>query len=391
MFASLSLLVVSSALLGATLADDVARIELALRRSGASITRLLPHFAEAQHALRVDLADATTPLAACHAVVLVGPASLAFRAVGQGDGAVLDGRSTRGVLALSVCGEPLPSALDVQVTAGRGALEARVVDTADRLDEDLLILEGREAADTAREAIPLVEALPAPAREGFDAMAGVHTVRLDADRFGRATVEEPWGPGCRRVVVRAESSKDPADLDVVVDGPGASRWLEDKGPASLVDRVVCTPALDPVTVRISDATPGAALRIDEIRLPEIPALEHLRRPLDMARLSAVLRAARLDPTARPAVVLQGSSGSGQVVLPRERGRCEAFVITFVDGRRSPRAALVTAHDRIPFLRVGDGAGLALARCTESDDALAVVTIDATSPWTLASVDLGKQP
>lgn len=389
--AFLSPLLVSSALLGATLADDVARIDRTLRRSGASVTRLLPHFAEAQHALRVDLADATTPSAPCHAVVLVGPPSLAFRAVGLGDGAALDGRSTRGVLALAVCGEPLPSAVDVQVTAGRGALEARIVETADRLDEDLLLLEGRDAADTAREAIPSVEALPAPARDGFDAMAGVHTVRLDADRFGRATVEEPWGPGCRRLVVRAESGKDPADLDVVVDGPGASRWLEDRGPAALVDRVVCTPALDPVTLRISDATPGAALRIDEVRLPEFPALEHLRRPLDVARLSAVIHAARLDPTTRPAIVIQGSAGSGQVVLPRERGRCEAFAITFVDGRRSPRAALVTAHERVPFLRVGDGAGLALARCTDNDDAVAVVSIEATSPWLLASVDLGKQP
>jgi hypothetical protein len=41
--------------------------------------------------------------------------------------------------------------------------------------------------------------------------------------------------------------------------------------------------------------------------------------------------------------------------------------------------------------VGDGAGLALARCTDNDDAVAVVRIEATSPWLLASVDLGKQP
>ncbi len=377
----------TSVIFGATLVDDVARIEHALRQAGARVTRLSPHFADAQRHLRIALDEVPVAKAPCQAAVLVGPPGLVFKAEGDGDAAAFEGRSTRGVLVLASCGAPLPASLTVHVVAGRGTLETRVVGTLQRLNDEWVELDSRGPPDAAREASPTVEALPPPSPEGLEPGPGLRTLRLDADRFGRASIEDSWPAGCRRVVVRAESTKDPSDLDVVVDGQGASRWLEDKGPAAIVDRVLCTPALEPATVRISDASPGAALRIDQLRLGDFPALEHLRRPLDVVRLSAVLHAAKLAPTSRAAVVLHGTAGSMQVAVPREPGRCEGFVVTFVDGRRSPRAALVTGGGRVPFLRVGDGAGLALARCT-GDEATVLIAIDAPSPWTLASVDLG---
>jgi hypothetical protein len=235
-----------------------------------------------------------------------------------------------------------------------------------------------------------VEALPAPPVEGMAALAGYRRARLEADRDGRATLEEPWIAGCRRLVVRAEESRDPADLDVVVDGPGASRWLEERGPAAIVDRVLCTPALDVATVRVQDAAPGAALSVETAFLEPIPALAHVRRGVEAARLAAVVHAAGFAPTPRPALVLHGVAGGTHVAVPRERGRCEGLVLIHAEGRRAPRASLVEGEDAAPFLRVGDGAGLALARCDGRGERT-LVRIDASSSWTLASVDLGEAP
>jgi hypothetical protein len=387
MNAALALIV--TALVAGRVTGDASRIEQEVRRGGGTVLRLPPQFAEPQRRARVELPSAAV-FAPCVTALFVGPPGLVFKLEALAGDAPIDARSTRGLLAHSVCGGALPSAVTLAVIAGRGTIEVRLAGTSERVDAEEFAEELRPPPDTARDRTPVVEALPAPPVEGMAALAGYRRARLEADRDGRASLEEPWIAGCRRLVVRAEEGRDPADLDVVVDGPGASRWLEDLGPAALVDRVLCTPTLEVATVRVRDASPGAALSVETAFLEPIPALAHVRRGVEASRLAAVVHAAAFVPTPRPALVVYGVGGVMQVAVPRERGRCEGFALTYADGRRAPRASLVDEGDAAPFLRVGEGAGLAIARCDGRGDRT-LVRIDAAGPWTLASVDLGEAP
>ncbi len=377
------------ALFAGRVTGDAAQVERELRRAGGTVLRLPAQFAEPQRRVRVDLPGAAV-FAPCQTALFVGPPGAVFKleaAVGE---APIDARSTRGLLAYFVCGGSLPSAVTLAVIAGRGAVEVRLAGTSERVAIEELADELRPQPDTARDRTPVVEALPPPPTEGMASLAGYRRERVEADRNGRATLEEPWIAGCRRLVVRAEEGRDPADLDVVVDGPGASRWLEDRGPSAIVDRVLCTPALEPATVRISDANPGAVVGVETAFLEEITALAHLRSGVEVARLATAVHAAAFAPTPRPALVMRGVGGVTQVAVPRERGRCEGLVVTFADGRRAPRVALVEAGGAVPFLRVGEGSGLAIARC-DGQGEKTFVRIDAAGAWTLASLDLGEAP
>jgi hypothetical protein len=387
MNAAVALLV--PALLAGRVAGDAGRVEREVRRAGGTVLRLPAQFAEPQRRVRVELPSAAV-FAPCQSALFVGPPGVVFKLEAEGGEAPIDARSTRGLLAHSVCGGSLPRAVTLAVIAGRGAIEVRLAGTSERFSIDDLAEELRPQPDAARDRSPVVEALPPPPVEGIAALAGYRRERVEADRNGRATIEEPWIAGCRRLVVRAEESRDPADLDVIVDGPGASRWLEDRGPAGIVDRVLCTPSLEPAIVRVSDANPGASVSVETAFLEEIAALAHVRSGVEAARLAMAVHAAGFTPTPRPAIVLRGVGGVTQVAIPRERGRCEGLVVTFAEGRRAPRASLVHEAGPVPLLRVGEGAGLALARCTGRGDRT-TVRIDAAGAWTLASVDLGEAP
>lgn len=372
-----------------TVRADAERLEAVLRHEGAVTVRLAPHFAEAQRHVTIDLPASALPESPCATLVVVGPPSLGFRVEGP-EGSGVDVRATRGVALVGACGERLPSSVVVGVLGGRGTLEARLVGSAEPLDEESLVETLRPSPDLARERTPVAEATAAPPVEGVEGLAGYRRVRLEADRNGRATLEEPWAAGCRRVVVRAEDARDGADLDVVLDGPGLSRWLEDRGPSAIVDRVVCTPRLEPATLRVSDATPGAVLRVESGFLQEMTPFEPLRREVERARLASVAHAARFEPTPRPVVLVHGVAGASEVPLAREQGRCEGFLLTFADARRPPRVALLTARGPVPFVKVADGAGLALAQC-QGVGSFSRVRVDSASAWTLASVDLGEAP
>ncbi len=376
-------------LLGARVVDDVARLEAWVRSAGGHVVRLTPQFAEAPRALRLEL-PAASPAARCHHVIVLGPPSVAFRMEsleGAGSG---DVRSTRGVVVLGSCGAALPPSLAVHVVSGRGVLEARLVSAPDRLDEEALLAGLRPPPDLARDRTPSALVLPVPRVEALSELPAYRRMRIEADRFGRATIEETWAAGCRRLIVGNENPLESSDLDVVVDGPGLTRWLEDKGPAAGVDRVVCTPPLEPATLRVTDATPGATLRIEYASLPEIEAFALLRAPTDAARLSALVHAADLAPTPLPAIVLRGVAGATTVAVPRQAGRCEAILVSFGDGRRGSRATLLGREGPTPFLRVGDGAGFALARC-EGQGNTFQIAIETQAPWTLATLDLGASP
>jgi hypothetical protein len=377
------------ALLAGRVTGDAARVDREVRRSGGTLLRLPAQFAEPQRRVRVELPSAAV-FAPCQTALFVGPPGVVLKLEAVAGEAPIDARSTRGLLAYSVCGGSLPSAVTLAVLAGRGAIEVRLAGTSERFAIDELAEEIRPQPDAARDRTPAVEALPPPPVEGMPALAGYRRERLEADRNGRATLEEPWIAGCRRLVVRAEESRDPADLDVIVDGPGASRWLEDRGPAAIVDRVLCTPALEPAIVRVSDANPGATVSVETAFLEEIPALAHVRSGVEAARLAGAIHAAAFAPTPRPAIVQRGVGGVTQVTVPRERGRCEGLVLIVADGRRAPRASLLDDGDSAPFLRVGDGAGLAIARCEGRGDHT-LVRVDAAAAWTLASIDLGEAP
>lgn len=386
MLAALSLLALLP--LGVVRAD-AERLELTLRHEGAIVARLAPHFAEAQRHLTFELPAGALPASPCTTLALVGPASLNYRVEGPESSGV-DVRATRGIALVGACGASLPAAVTVSVLGGRGTIEARMIGSPELLDEDAIVAALRPPPDSARDRTPVPEAFAAPRVEGIEALAGYRRLRVEVDRNGRATLEEPWAAGCRRLVVRADDAKDVADLDVLVDGPGISRWLEDRGPASLVDRVVCTPKLEPATVRVSDAVPGSTVRIEVAFMPEIAAFEPLRREVERARLSAVAHAARFDPTPRPVVLVHGVAGSSEVPIAREHGRCEGLLVTFADGRRVPRVSLVTPRGPVPFVRMADGTGLALAQCQGAGQT-SRVRIDASAAWTLASVDLGEAP
>jgi hypothetical protein len=380
---------VVSAILAGRVVGDTARVEAELRRGGATILRLPPRFAEPQRRTRVEL-PAAAVFAPCQTALFVGPPGSVFKLESASGEAPVDARSMRGLLAYSVCGGSLPEAVTLAIVSGRGTVEVRVVGSAERIELEEVAEDVRPAPDLARDRTPTIEALPAAPVENISSMAGYRRARIEADRNGRAALEEPWIAGCRRLVVRAEDGREPSDLDVVVDGPGASRWLEERGPASSVDRVLCTPALDQVTVRVSDANPGAAVIVETAFLEEIPAFAHIRRAIDVARLSAAVHAAQLTPTPRPATVVHGTGGATRVAIAREPGRCEGLVLTYSDARRAPRAALVSGAEAVPFLRVGDGSSFAIARCAGRGERT-VVRVDAAGAWSLASVDLGAAP
>jgi hypothetical protein len=370
---------------------DAERLERELRHEGAVVARLASRFAESQRHVALEVPAAALPTTPCTTLAIVGPSSLAFRVEGP-ESSGIDVRATRGLALVASCGTALPPEVTVSVSEGRGALEVRLVGSAEPLDEEVLLATLRPAPDLARDRTPVPEALPAPtpAVDGVESLAGYRRVRVEADRQGHATLEEPWVAGCRRLVVRADDARDVADLDVIVDGPGLSRWLEDRGPASIVDRVVCTPKLEPATVRVSDAVPGSTVRVEEGFLQEIAAFEPLRREVERARLATIAHAARFEPTPRPVVLVHGVAGLGEVPIARERGRCEGLLVTFADRRRAPRVALVTPRGLVPFVRVAEGSGFALAQC-QGFGATTRVRIDASSAWTLASVDLGEAP
>ncbi len=385
LLAALTLLAVSAS---GFVRDDVGVLEAKLRADGGVVEMISPHFAEAQRHWRLALPAAVAAPKACASLLLVGAMGLSFHVQSEDSAPSLDARSLRGVAVVSRCGAALPTVFRVQVNAGRGTIEARMVWTDAELADEDVALESRLPPDAARDHSPAFEAVSAPPRVVVERLAGHRVARLDADSFGRATLEESWPAGCRRLLVRAEHENDSADLDVMVDGPGGARWLEDRGPAAVVDRVLCTPELRPATVRIVDASPLAALRVEEVRLADFPALDSVRSPVYAARFASVLHAAKLVPSPAPALYFHGTGSPARVAVAAEDHRCEAYIVTFVEGKKSARAFLQDGPDVVPFLRVGDSGGLAVARCSETREAKMVV-IEAASPWSLATFDLGQ--
>ncbi|MFO0762397.1 MAG: hypothetical protein U0359_38515 [Byssovorax sp.] len=416
----------------ADLKDDAERVAMAWRSQGAEVTRLDPLFLERGRARTVSLAPPSASAPAedggCLTVGLLGARTLDLTAalgatpVGEPPPPAPEPllglrppeedapmHSAGGALVLSRCGAARAemARISLDLVSPRGAVEILTARSPRPLTDIEAVLPERAAGPVAPrgdaggpiEPGPLVERLArAERRARSDGALRSLRTSTRASNSGAGQLPIELGPGCHRIEVMAEV---PAIVPRRITDVDAEARVEEGGRLLARDRADVPDArldfcLGEVTMvnivyaGASGATNVAVLRSEWPLSPSLPVRWGARARAGFA--SALRQRHAPDPRGLPVHETVGVSGSTQVPVEVEPGRCYLAAVALIRGEAKVIRFSAHVGDRTSRDALERPEGAAVAFCAEAErSALFEVDLRGGAPWwVLALWPLGAE-